>query len=599
MYGMADLHRILSLSVALGLALIAAAGLAPSTMAQDQPSLPDIAPREIEIQGTLEIALPSLQRQPLSGFNPPPRIPDVPANRMPYVGSYTPDREDLPLQMPEPPGLQAQLDRPAPPLNGELRAGGGRYFSRYAAGQLWLPLSAHELVTIDGDYRGSVGFAPFENRPDVDETPYDTFTGRVGLQSRRESFSLNTDLEGFFDTYTLYGAQVNTLNPQRPSIVPQPDRSGRHLQGTFDVQTHGSVALGARASVSGTEYETTLFSGTPNDDTQRTERRVHLGGDVTVPIGSSQGRLDAMVETAGLGADGGFGNDVTAFDGGLSALLITRPGLRLHVGGRFLSTSVAPDARPDFLERRSARFFAPSFKLDWTASSTMSLFLQNQPSVQTHPLVDLFGENPYLIGAVGVQPSLRTTDAEGGLRLFAGPLQLVARGGYRYAVARPYMTAAARPGTASPDDLYAAGTFVTQYASSRIIHAAADLSLQRMGGIEISVGGAFRNGQLVEREVPIPYFAPVTGHAVVSYAFAEQRGLIQLTGRVESARYVDRSETERIDPFADVDLEASFDVTPSLGLIFEMKNMTSGSLEHWEQYPQPPLIITSGLRVRW
>jgi hypothetical protein len=303
-----------------------------------------------------------------------------------------------------------------------------------------------------------------------------------------------------------------------------------------------------------------------------------------------------MVETAGLGAESGFGNDVMALDGGLSAALVTRPDLRVHVGGRVLAASVGPDAQPRFGERRSARFFVPSVQLDWTASSTLSLYLQNQPAVKTHPLADLFRENPYLSFTAGVQPSLRTTDAEAGLRLFAGPFQLVARGGYTYAVAHPYFTDAP---TTSSNGLFSDGLFSVEYSSARIIHGGADLSLQRMGGVEVSIGGAFRDGQLVNREVAIPYFAPVTGHAVVSYAFAEQRGLIQLTGRIEGARYVDPSETTQIDPFVDVDLEASFDVTPSLGLIFELKNMTSGSLERWRQYPQPPLVFSSGLRVQW
>ncbi len=591
------MHRIAFLAAALSL-LLWVSGMPRLANAQDppdEPSLPDIAPREIEIQGTLEISLPSLQRQPLSGFNPPPRIPDIPQNRTPSVGEYALEREDLPLQMPEPPGLQAQLDRPAPPLNGELEAGGGRYFSRFAAGQLWLPLSSHETITVAGDYQGSAGFEPFEARPDVD-SPYDTFTAQAGLQSRRDNFSLNVDLNGFFDTYTLYGAQPTVRQPPRPAPVPQPDRSGEHLQGGFDLQTHGAVALGLRGSVSGTEYTTTVFSDTPDNDRLRMERRLHVGGDLTVPIGASEGRIDAMVETAGLGADGGFGSDATAFDGGLNALLVTRPRLRMHVGGRFLAASVGPEARPRFTERRSARFFVPSFQLDWTASSTLSLFLQNQPTVQTHPLATLFEENPYLFDEIGVQPSLRTTDAEGGIRLFAGPIQFVARGGYQYSVARPYFTDASDPPAV---DLYDDGIFVTEYASARIIHAGADVSLQQMGGVEVSIGGAFRDGQLVDREVAIPYFAPVTGHAVLSYAFANQRGLVQLTGRIEGTRYVDASETTQIDPFVDVDIEASFDVTPSLGLIFELKNMTSGSLERWDQYPQPPLVFTTGLRVLW
>ena len=51
-------------------------------------ALPDIAPREVEIRGQLEILLPSLRRQPLVGFNPPPRVPRPPAGRRPFAETY-------------------------------------------------------------------------------------------------------------------------------------------------------------------------------------------------------------------------------------------------------------------------------------------------------------------------------------------------------------------------------------------------------------------------------------------------------------------------------------------------------------------------------
>ncbi|MEX1055354.1 MAG: hypothetical protein WED81_04960, partial [Rhodothermales bacterium] len=43
----------------------------------NRPVLPDIAPRVVEIRGQLEISLPSLQRQPLMGFNPPPPVAPI------------------------------------------------------------------------------------------------------------------------------------------------------------------------------------------------------------------------------------------------------------------------------------------------------------------------------------------------------------------------------------------------------------------------------------------------------------------------------------------------------------------------------------------
>lgn len=595
-----DMHRTFRLSVLFITLLLVGSGTAPLPAAaqEGQPTLPDIAPREIEIRGTLEISLPSLQRQPLSGFNPPPRIPSISPDRSPYVGSYDQDRSDLPRQLPDPPGLGAQLEQPAPPLRGHLAAGGGRYFTRFTNGQIWLPLSTQEALTVAGDYRGSSGFEPFADNPGV-ETPFDTFEAQIGLQSRRERVSLNADLEGFYDTYTLYGAEINALNPFAPDVLAQPERTGRHLEGTVDLNTHGPVALELFGRAGGTNYETTVSSDTADPDSLTTERRVQVGGTLSVPVGVSRATFDATFAMAGLGPDGRFDDDVTALDGGLSAEVFSSPTFRLEVGGRFLAASVSPEPRPDLTERWSARFFVPSVELKWTLSAHATLYAKNQPGIDPHPLADLFRENPYLFGAIAVQPSLRTTDAEGGVRLFTGPFQMVASGGYRYVTSYLYFEDA--PGMpfdpfASP---YDAGLFVPHYASAQIIHAGAEVSLQRMQGIEVSLGATYREGRLTEADTPIPYFAPVTGRAVLSYAFADQRGLIQLTGRFEGARYVDRSETTQVDPFVDLDLEASFDVTPSLGLIVGLRNITSGSLERWQRYPRPPLVLTSGLRVQW
>jgi outer membrane cobalamin receptor len=120
-----------------------------------------------------------------------------------------------------------------------------------------------------------------------------------------------------------------------------------------------------------------------------------------------------------------------------------------------------------------------------------------------------------------------------------------------------------------------------------------------MGGVEVSLGGNYRNAVLVGPDVAVPYIAPFGGYAVLSYAFADQKGLIQLTGRAAGARYIDTSETTEIDPYVDLDVSASFDLTPSLGLLVSIENMAGAAPERWAGYPQPPFVFTSGLRVQW
>lgn len=133
------------------LGLVGLLGLPQETNAQRRDTtvvLPDIAPREVEIRGRLEIAFPSLRRQPLVGFNPPPRIPTLPVDRLPYIGDYKQQTSDLPgtpLRRPEaPPALSGAA---YPPANGEVATWIGRYFSRGARLAVEAPVADVGLVS--------------------------------------------------------------------------------------------------------------------------------------------------------------------------------------------------------------------------------------------------------------------------------------------------------------------------------------------------------------------------------------------------------------------------------------------------------------------
>ena len=100
-------------------------GTTPAWAQQDstQTLLPDISPREVEIRGELQIAFPSLIRQPLIGFNPPPRVPELPAGRRPFIEDYklaSADLPNTPLGQPDPPEVSSLSD--LDPVNGEFEA---------------------------------------------------------------------------------------------------------------------------------------------------------------------------------------------------------------------------------------------------------------------------------------------------------------------------------------------------------------------------------------------------------------------------------------------------------------------------------------------
>ena len=166
------LHIGLLLGLLLGLAFPWGA------LAQD----PELPPREVEIRGTLEVSLPSLQRQPLMGFNPPPEVPRPPANRRPFIERYKQASADLPvspLGRPQPPSA---LGASYPPAQGQIESLIGRYFSRAVNARLQAPLSDQASFLLRADYRGSEGHEPFETLPDVN-APFDALEALVGVHA--------------------------------------------------------------------------------------------------------------------------------------------------------------------------------------------------------------------------------------------------------------------------------------------------------------------------------------------------------------------------------------------------------------------------------
>ena len=55
------------------------------TQAQGSDLLPDINPQDIEIKGDYRIKFPGLQRQPILGFEPKPRVFQLDPYRMPFL----------------------------------------------------------------------------------------------------------------------------------------------------------------------------------------------------------------------------------------------------------------------------------------------------------------------------------------------------------------------------------------------------------------------------------------------------------------------------------------------------------------------------------
>ena len=540
----------------------------------DSPQLPEIAPREFEIRGELQIAFPELDRQPLTGFAAPPSRASVPTDRTPYVEPYKQELEALPDRLPVPEAVSAPVQSTPPPLTGFLEAGSGRYFSRFATGHFSVPLSPHEQVSVRADYTGTEGFTPF-NDTNI-ETPSDALDGRIRLDSRRDPVHLSVAAEGLIDDYTLYGVG------QPPGGSSIPDRTFYSGQLSGRLETVGPIPaeLGVR-------YGHHQYTTTRSSDAEITfrERRVSVDGALELSLNDLEGRVDGTFSRSALGGDVPGGTELD-LDAGTSFRVIEESGLTVRAGGRVLwaeGPSVPSQAQSP---TATSTFVLPTVRAEWTAASWATIFAENTPRLDGASLRTYHHQNPYTETAPPARPTVYTTDAQAGVDLTRGWLRLQADAGYRYAPSYRYY----RP---------QAGRFAVGYGSARIVHGGGRIALQGVENVQAALGLTLRDGTLPSQDTEIPYFATVHANAMVSVAFADGDAYLQATGTLEGSRATDLAGTDELGSYLAVDVEGSYSVTSTIDLVLRAENLSPESPERWLGYPRPPTQITGGFRIRW
>ncbi|HMB91603.1 MAG TPA: TonB-dependent receptor [Rhodothermales bacterium] len=555
--------------------------------------LPDIAPREVEILGTLEVSFPALRRQPLVGFNPPPRVPNVPAGRRPFVESYGDASAGLPsspLQRPEPPATLSGATYP--PAQGEIDILGGRYYSRAVQGYITTPIGEGTALLTRFDYEGSDGHQPFESSATEEEenrARFDAAEGQIAMWHTGSSLAIGVGADGFYETFDMYGAELGP-NADVASLRDQPLRKGIGGGGRIQLRTVGNAATSGQVSLrlGGAQYETSFY----DDDTDAAsllEQRIDLDGTIRHAMSSGDIWANTKLSTARLADD--FGS-TSAVDAGAGFRFQVGRTLTLSVGGRFLGAFSDTDQPRDEAESKQVGYASPDILIELVPSPGVRFYAQNKPGVEANALSEVFRDNPYLTAQPQLRPTLRSIDAEVGTNLFVGPVQFNLRGGYQdmpqYLFYEHILEAN-----------YDRGFSALRYSEAQIYHAGGSLSAMLPGGFYAMLGLTYRDGRLPNDDTDIPYFAPVVGEATLSYSFSQSRGLVQLTGNFENTRFRDRAETEELNAFVDLDLSASYNITRIVGVVARVENIGGQENARWDHYPEPPFVIAAGLRVFW
>jgi hypothetical protein len=566
-------------------ALLAAPLVAlPARAQQDttaaDPALPEIAPREVEIRGELDISLPALQRPSgteLLPASPPQPLPPAP---LPDPGPVEPPAGAAPRALPGEAGAPSGFaDLPAS-RTGLVEAGAGRYLSRFARVRLEQALTSRWALHSRLDYTGTDGFAPFD-AGNV-ETPADELRGTVTLRTERSALTAALTADGFFGQHRLYGAR--TLSDE---AVPSPDRDRYGGGAELHVQAGGGTGatLKARARLGAARVRTELGAGA-SARSELSEQRAAVELNGGAPVGGMRAEASVHGSTArrpGAPSDSASRPDVSFLDAGTGVWIRRGGGLRIFTGARTLTFSGAEAGGP---------FFVPDVRLTWQATPRLALYARTDPHAAANRLAARDRENPSLLYESAPQPNVFTLDAEGGLRFFPVPaLELSAFAGYRRA---PSFLFYEEESTRR----YAQGVTEARYGEARILRAGGGLSLQRGKGLNASLSVAYRRGRLEGSDAAIPYFSPLTAEALLSYAFLDGDGHVRLTGSLESTRPVARTGDAEVGLFADLDVEGHYALTPSVGLVLELKNLPAGALERFDRYPRPPLVVQGGLRLR-
>jgi len=551
----------------------------PARAQQDDPNLPDIAPREVEIRGEGEVALPTLERQPIRELAPPPALLNQPG-RMPRAAPDTlaPLRLPQPSTEPDLTGADRTTTASLAP-HGSFEATGGRYWTRSLAGRVDWPFSAQTHLSASFSYDDTEGHHPFETTAADPASSSDVLEGRGALTTGSEAWTVTTEAGGMLTDYNLYGAAGTG-----GSFASVPERQGQSGHVSAEVQGLRTrrASLNAALTARSTSY-TTALSGTA--DRERSEQR--LGGEfsVEVPFSSLAWYAGASAAAAGL-------NDTTGRSG-VTPLIHTyadgETGLRFSLGA-LANASLGLHAMAYRNDAVSATYLAPAARLAVHPASSLEIYARNAPDIEPNRLATLFRTNPYLVSQPTFLPVARTAtiNAEGGLRWTGSVVQLTVFGGYVHAPTQRFF---------HQDETSRRAFIAASYAETNVAKGGARLNLMAPGSFQIALSGEVRRGRLAEQDQPIPYFSTVTGEISALYFF--EGGELEATGEILGPRDARIESSDDVGAYFGLDLSARYRIAPPLGLVVRLENAAPGALERWKHYPEPPLVVSGGLSASW
>gem|GEM_PF-5343389 len=548
---------------------------------EEKPTLPEIAPREVEIRGELIISFPSLERQPLIGFNPPPRIYQIPPDRKPIILPYKQEVASLPpLKLRKPPELAPTI-APVHPAYGLLELKGGTYLERAATLALDYPLSSSLRFLLEARYRGSNGHRPFSTNPDslyrTVRAPFNLFNGETGLEFSERTLSGQWTLQNYARFHPIWGALPNAEGRQ-------PERSFYQLGTAFNLRFHPSSWIRAHSILAYYTGDTELSFPAPS--TSLTDVFQHARGELTLNAGHTM-ELNGSLHVFTQRQEQDMKTMLRTYSAGMHVNI--RSGIQ--IGATLLGFSARqPDKSSQMLMYLSPSFLIRKQVASWTITLT------NTPHVEAFDLAELMRVNPYLhLGSTARTAPYRESiifpwNTHLQLQLQAGYLRISPEIGYRYTPNWRIWQQADTPGfftfTYAPAHQYTAGaTLIWVTATRRQLTLSAHYHINKLTEQEDSRSIPYEPGFELKGNVYLPLF--------------KNRLIYRAELRILANRFADAAATRPLKNIGELSSTILYHISRNAGVSFAAEHISITAREYWKGYPEARNLLKLGAFLNW
>lgn len=558
--------------------------------AQETPVLPDLAPRQVEITGDLAISFPSLRRQPLIGFNPPPTVPGIPTSRRPYTDAYKQSGAELPpspLVPPEPPAVSAFASREA--HSGRVTVQAGRYLDRVLDADIELYVDDVQSVTASVSYFGTDGH---DDTPTGGSTARDLFSSDIRWRRTAGPGVMGFEAGLTRDAWSLFGA-----TPVSGALaLPDPDRtvSALRVGSQWGSRPGADLPFHIHLKWTTAQVETDIFDPAVRQDpsTDRDESRLDGRFGVTVPVSSWTVGLKASGALSGLDESGSIALNTTR-DADARLTLASPRGrrLELEVGAALLAFESDPQrlVSPSYSET----FLVPSGRMTFWFNESTSFFAGSDPGLARHSSLSLLQNNPYVRDEPTVLPDLFSIRGFAGIMSTNRYTELEVRAGFDRAPS--YGFYAEIP---VPLNGYSAGYFDRRFDEADRFYIQSSVAVILSPTFHSGISATVQQTELSVTKGEIPFTSPVSVRPWIQGSSLGDRLDFYSELLFESARNRNTAGTVETDDFWKIEAQVRYHVRPGFSVTAGARHVLSEP-DFWSGVPLEESAVHAGVGWRW